>query len=229
MQASTSTATLDAWDETAYLPPHGVPQVSTAGTALPTSNSGPSKSKKKPSARVVRDDWDNSDSEEEDNAQVWEKANSTVPMPELVIAPSSTSQVVSPPPAALQGPMRILKRPSPATSQNSAKPADSPRNTFAQREAQYQEARERIFGSSSKASDNDSGSGSNTPAKDSSESKGVPEDVQLPGTSGEQMRSPVNVIRAPLGPDNKPSANGQQPKGFGDRRGKKKPPTAHLT
>ena len=144
MQASTSTATLNAWGETSFLPNQGT--AGTAGTVPPALSSGPSRSK--PPVRVVRDDWDNSESEEEDNARVWEKANSTVPMPELVIAPSSTSQVVSPPPAALQAPMRILKRPTPATSQNNAKPTESPRTTLAQREAQYQEARERIFGPS---------------------------------------------------------------------------------
>lgn len=71
-------------------------------------------------------------------------------MPELVISASNaTSTIVSPPPAAFQPALRILKRPtaSSASSPSSvATGASDAQKSFAEREAQYQAARERIFG-----------------------------------------------------------------------------------
>jgi len=83
-------------------------------------------------------------------------------MPELIISPSSTgTSVVSPPPAAYQATMRILKRPSPSQSASNSTTSLSSqtRNTLAEREAQYQEARNRIFGTTSEDCGDDMESG----------------------------------------------------------------------
>ncbi|KAG1773597.1 hypothetical protein EV702DRAFT_1129251 [Suillus placidus] len=114
------------------------------------------RSQRKPQ-QVVPDDWDN-DEEEEDSAKVWEDANNKAPMPELIISPSSTGTcVVPPPPAAFQPTMRILKRPSPSQSASNSTTSLSSqtRNTLAEREAQYQEARNRIFGTTSERGSDD--------------------------------------------------------------------------
>lgn len=157
-------------------------------------------------------------------------------MPELIVAPASTSQgFPPPPPAALQPTLRILKRPSPNASASadtvgasplvsSSGPAPSPspssggtfpappRGTLAEREAQYQEARSRIFGDRDKAGVASPGSMSRT----SSSSGGVV------------------VVRDPLGPASEseldPGTGGQDKahssdrpvKGFGERRRGKK-------
>ncbi|KAG1888219.1 hypothetical protein F4604DRAFT_1716071 [Suillus subluteus] len=108
--------------------------------------------------QVVPDDWDNDEDEEEDNAKVWEDANNKAPMPELIISPSSTGTcVVPPPPAAFQPTMRILKRPSPSQSASNSTTSLSSqtRNTLAEREAQYQEARNRIFGTTGERGSDD--------------------------------------------------------------------------
>ncbi|KAI0654146.1 hypothetical protein C8Q70DRAFT_539825 [Cubamyces menziesii] len=70
----------------------------------------------KPPPANVRDDWDDDEDdaeEQEDPNQVWKEANKRAPMPQVVIAGSSTSgtAALSPPPAALQPVLRILKRP----------------------------------------------------------------------------------------------------------------------
>lgn len=67
-------------------------------------------------------------------------------MPELIIS-SSTTSVVSPPPAAIQPTLRILKRPSSAASpaKSSSPSVIEAKKTLAEREAEYQAARERIF------------------------------------------------------------------------------------
>jgi SUZ domain len=89
--------------------------------------------------------------------------NTKSPMPELIISRTSTSPaVVSPPTTAIQSPLRILKRPSSGSNNNhSSTPDDTPPSssstnisslpsskTFAEREAKYQAARDRIFGGS---------------------------------------------------------------------------------
>src|SRR6266403_1638289 len=72
-------------------------------------------------------------------------------MPQLVISRSSTAAtaVPPPPPTVVQAPLKILKRPTPTAPSNfsSASPSPVPQ-TLAEREAKYQEARGRIFGSS---------------------------------------------------------------------------------
>lgn len=155
-------------------------------------------------------------------------------MPELIVAPASTSRSFPPlPPAAFQQTLRILKRPSPNTSASnigavsstslaSSSPgptsgsgsgsgeggtSPAPRGTLAEREAQYQEARSRIFGEKEK-------SGS---------------------TSGNVSSGGVGVVvvRDPLGPASEPELEpgmsghdrvhgGRPAKGFGERRREKK-------
>ncbi|KAG8215973.1 hypothetical protein J3R82DRAFT_7956 [Butyriboletus roseoflavus] len=146
-------------------------------------------------------------------------------MPELVVAPASTSQSFPPPPlAALQPTLRILKRPSPNTSANSAGAASSaslsspspgptsgsgsgsggtspaPRGTLAEREAQYQEARSRIFGEKEKPGSMSGNASSGSMSRTSSSSGGVV------------------VVRDPLGPASEPELDlGQPAKGSGER------------
>ncbi|KAF9224709.1 hypothetical protein BS17DRAFT_778892 [Gyrodon lividus] len=128
----------DAWDQPAYTNLHN------------RSAQGGLKPKSQPP--VVRDDWDDDDEEEEeqDSAKIWEEANNKAPMPELIISPASTGQTVLPlPPIAFQPTLRILKRPPPsqsASASSTSLASAQTRSTFAEREAQYQEARNRIFG-----------------------------------------------------------------------------------
>jgi len=152
-------------------------------------------------------------------------------MPELIVASASTSQSVPPPPpAALQPTLRILKRPSPNTSTNNVGIASStslastststsssgfgsgsgvtspaPRGTLAEREAQYQEARSRIFGGSTSGH-----------ASTSSNSGGVV-----------ITRDPLGPVSDPElepgeGGQDKSHGSGRPAKGFGERRRGKK-------
>lgn len=158
--------------------------------------------------QVVPDDWDNDEDEEEDSAKVWEDANNKAPMPELIISPSSTGTcVVPPPPAAFQPTMRILKRPSPSQSASNSTTSLSlqTRNTLAEREAQYQEARNRIFGTTSER------------GSDDLESR--------PGVrdgSGKGADAGSAVLRPPTGLSDAEKevgrTNDSPPKGFRDRR-----------
>jgi len=166
---------------------------------------------------------------EEDSSKIWEEANKRAPMPELIVASASTSQSLAPlPPAALQPTLRILKRPSPNASAYDVGVASSapltgassspgstsgsgsgvtspvPRGTLAQREAQYQEARSRIFGGKEKP-----GCTSGHASSGSSSSSGG-----------------VVIVRDPFGPASEPELGGQDKadgpgrpaKGFGERR-----------
>jgi len=165
--------------------------------------------------RVVRDDWDDDDEgeEEQDSAKIWEAANNKAPMPELIISPASTGQTVLPsPPAAFQPTLRILKRPSPSQSASSTSfSLAQTRSTFAEREAQYQEARNRIFGEKT--------AGRGTPP---GQERLGDERTALGGDMGEKsaLRSAVTVVRDPLGPSFESSIQdkGQPAKGFRDRR-----------
>ncbi|PCH37584.1 hypothetical protein WOLCODRAFT_140947 [Wolfiporia cocos MD-104 SS10] len=137
--ASTSTSastSADAWDQS--LPAPAAPRRAAPAQAVPDAWDD--------------DDDDDDDEEEEDPQKLWESANSKAPMPELVISGASTASVVSPPPAAFQPALRILKRPPAASSAPRASSASSVpappelrARSYAEREAQYQAARERIF------------------------------------------------------------------------------------
>ncbi|KAG2347022.1 hypothetical protein BDR05DRAFT_958464 [Suillus weaverae] len=167
------------------------------------------KSQRKPQ-QVVPDDWDD-DEDEEDSAKVWEDANNKAPMPELIISPSSTGTcVVPPPPAAFQPTMRILKRPSPSQSASNSTTSLSSqtRNTLAEREAQYQEARNRIFGTTSER------------GSDDLESRRGVRDGSGKGTDAGSAASAM--LRSPTGPSDAEKEVGRTddspPKGFRDRR-----------
>jgi hypothetical protein len=177
----------------------------------------------------VPDDWDNDDDEEEmDSQRIWDAAyvilllpvplppplgrkligilvrNAKSPMPELVISRSSTSAtVISPPPTAvIQAPMRILKRQtSAATPSNTFSTSPSPiSQSLAEREAKYQEARERIFGSPKRTGQD----GVKTP---------TPPPNPVP-----------NAIHNPSGLEtDKPGSDSNVSRAFGSKRGKRPP------
>ncbi|OSC96499.1 hypothetical protein PYCCODRAFT_1441025 [Trametes coccinea BRFM310] len=171
---------------------------------------------------AVRDDWDDDDADlpdEEDPQKLWEEANARAPMPQVVIAGSSTSNAaaLSPPPAALQPVMRILKRPSASPSSSASSPGSSTANdpsaskSYAEREARYQAARERIFGESQPATETT--------------------DAQQP-EGGANARSatnatPVRITREPKGPPPRTATQkdpdlGAEVRGFSSRRGAKR-------
>lgn len=116
-------------------------------------------------------------------------------MPNLVISPSQTSSstpgLYALPPAAFQAPIRILKRSPASTSQSTSASGSSTDlskggSTFAEREARYQAARDRIFSGDSGDSKTQSSSGEATRAG--------PAMLSKPQTGG------VSVVRAPRGP-----------------------------
>jgi len=126
-----STTSTDSWD-----------YISSGQSPLPASQR---------KAQVVPDDWDADEDEEEEPQKLWDNANNKAPMPELVIASTSaTSSSVPPPPAAFQPSLRILKRPSASPTPTSIQSGSADlQKSYAEREAQYQAARERIFGGDS--------------------------------------------------------------------------------
>jgi len=147
-------------------------------------------------------------------------SNAKAPMPELIISPSSTSPgAFAPPSAAFKPALRILKRPSPSSSQPhspSHSQARSPpgsgtvtpsgpqsRGTLAEREAQYLEARNRIFGPSSLVDQAE--------VEWSSSLNAIGDALAQCNLSREPS---VMVIRDPLGPPAESSSNQKaQPKG----------------
>ena len=123
-------------------------------------------------------------------------------MPQVIMASSATSIVAPIPQAALNGPRMILKRPTKPSSTTS--PSNSnPTNTkaYGDREASYQAARERIFGTPSPAAS----SGTSTPTN----LEGLPESsssnpTSPPASSRPDPSNPIpppqSVIRHPRGP-----------------------------
>ncbi|KAJ8082140.1 hypothetical protein PM082_007987 [Marasmius tenuissimus] len=107
----------------------------------------------KKSNTVIRDDWEDDDDEEESpsderNKEIWEEANTKVPAPMPVLSPSSSSHsaMSPPPPAAFQPALKILKRPANATTPaGNRTPSPALSESLKEREARYQEARNRIF------------------------------------------------------------------------------------
>jgi len=178
----------------------------------------------------VRDDWEMDDDEEEEasrpvdvqNKQIWEDANTKEhhPMPALVISRGTSSTTVTPSLPLNQPPaMRILKRPSPSISPSQSSTNLNPTGeTFQEREARYQAARERIFGASPEGSlDNEDKKQNSTPKKATS-----PTSLLNPATK---------IVREPRGPTNQ-SINGEitpENKGFGDLRTKRPPPSTSIS
>lgn len=170
----------------------------------------------------VPDDWD-ADEEEGENEQatqtLWEIAyvvvhkecsgendiapfsNSHTPMPQIQPSTTSTSAGAQLPPAAVfEAPLRILKRPSGASKSPSPLNGTQAPKSFKEREAQYQAARERIFGEEARE--------------------------KTAGTRNDKPKSPrpaerPNIIRDPIGPTS-PSADGETSRGFQARKKKKK-------
>lgn len=153
----------------------------------------------------VKDDWDDDDDSDadEDPQKMWEDANTKAPMPELVIAPTSTTSAApAVPAAALQPALRILKRPSaPASPTPPTPPPGDAQRSLAEREAQYRAARERIFGSASDAPQ-------------------PPADAPSPAAASTTAPPPelaAKPIRNPRGPD--PSGGTAAARGAGPSRG----------
>ncbi|OCH87161.1 hypothetical protein OBBRIDRAFT_796476 [Obba rivulosa] len=135
-------------------------------------------------------------------------------MPELIIGSSSTTLAVPPPPAAFQPTLRILKRPSasPGSSTQGTYAAPETPRSYAEREAQYQAARERIFREGTKSPAGSEGRGRDR--------------IKSPPRSEELGSSvPVKIIREPKGPGMPPSGDAssmvgeeRMAKGFASRR-----------
>jgi hypothetical protein len=156
--------------------------------------------------RAIPDHWDDdpSSSDEEDSQKIWEDAyvifppsiapraewnthccrNKAGPMPELVLG---STQNVLPPASAFQSPVRILKRSSQKHT-NASPSASATAETFAERSARYNAARERIFADTAegKVGDGEGGAAS-------------------------------LVIRNPKGPGHSPGPNREGSHGFAER------------
>lgn len=152
-------------------------------------------------------------------------SNQRAPMPQFVMGGLSTggASVTSPPPAAFQPALRILKRPtaSPSSfSSTSSLPtpgsgsSSTSSSTYAEREARYQAARDRIFG-------------------DNSPSPSTPNEPNQPSTQSSSSKpSPplVRIVREPKGPPaaepEAMSSDGRSQsgdsRGFGNGRGKRR-------
>ncbi|KAI0828206.1 hypothetical protein BC628DRAFT_1364590 [Trametes gibbosa] len=175
----------------------------------------------KPSNAAVRDDWDDDDNDDDDAREqdgpqrLWEEANTRAPMPHVVMASSSTSAAaaLSPPPAALQPVLRILKRPSASTTASPSTLQSAPTSgSYAEREAAYHAARERIFGEAASPSGPSPGSGGITP-------------------EGTRARSPTSALSGVRGGQAVTTGErlsggreqgGDGEKGFANRRGKRR-------
>ncbi|KJA23854.1 hypothetical protein HYPSUDRAFT_560831 [Hypholoma sublateritium FD-334 SS-4] len=171
---------------------------------------------------IVPDDWELDDEEEEEatgisleekNKQIWEDANLKIhhPMPTLVISRGASTSVSTPSlPLNQPPPMKILKRPSASASPSSTNTSTPVGETFREREARYQVARERIFGvSSEQAADSADPA---TKAQGSSRKANSPASPLSPATK---------VVRNPRGPPN--TTSGAVPEnGF---KGRRKPST----
>lgn len=141
-------------------------------------------------------------------------SNVRTPMPEVVINPSSTGHsTIAPPAAALRPQLRILKRPSQSHSPSNSSSTLPTKSTLAQREAQYLEARNRIFGVENASTSEVTTEQSSNPAATTDSQHNIP-----------HQQSAVTVLRDPLGPPSQSISdqNGNRPeRGFGVcRRGK---------
>ncbi|KAJ7602539.1 hypothetical protein FB45DRAFT_966282 [Roridomyces roridus] len=186
------------------------PLESTSASAYPTAQTFP-----------VSDDWEDDDEDNgesdtlpnpEKNQRIWENANAASPMPNVILAPSRSSSATGPPAAALQPALRILKRPPQAPGQTTPPPATQG-ETLEERDARYQAARARIFGSAEE---------STGPADGSTSAKGKKEKQKGGGGS---------VTRHPRGPEQASSFSTSRgsptplSKGFKPRSAQAPPPT----
>ncbi|KAF8685011.1 SUZ domain [Rhizoctonia solani] len=97
-------------------------------------------------SRSVPDDWDNDEPAEESAKEIWDRANTAAPMPQIQTSSQSTNL---PPVAAIMPSMRILQRPkSTSASQSGSNPTPAGTKSLQEREADYKAARERIFAGS---------------------------------------------------------------------------------
>ncbi|KAF5348078.1 hypothetical protein D9758_010045 [Tetrapyrgos nigripes] len=168
---------------------------------------------------AVRDDWEDEDEEQdvpngEVNRKIWEEADrkASEPMP-ILVASSSSRPVAAPPAAAFQPVLKILKRPQ--SNPNSPPPtisASTSAESFQEREARYQAARNRIFGESASPSP-DSASSSTT-------SLPLASSISREDRSKASANSPpaTSVSRNPRGPESEGGRN--SPRGFQGRRSK---------
>ncbi|KAH9911582.1 uncharacterized protein B0H18DRAFT_1061636 [Fomitopsis serialis] len=189
-----------------------MPLASTSGTndvweqSQPDTSSAAHRVKARAPAAVVRDSWDDDDDdgvEEEENSQaLWENANRKAPMPELVVSGSGNT---------FQPTLKILKRPTGASSSAAASPPSVDlQKSFAEREAQYQAARQRIF------NDGPRQSGRNGLSTE------VGRDTNAMSQSPPAADVSVKVLRAPRGPSTDPAAsstNSKPSRGFAGKRG----------
>ncbi|KZT59267.1 hypothetical protein CALCODRAFT_199120 [Calocera cornea HHB12733] len=167
---------------------------------------------RRPAGYTVPDDWDaETHAEDKDSREVWEEANTKAPMPQIVIAGSTSS---APPPTAFAPSMKILKRPQSASPKPAA--SSAPQKSLAEREAEYKAARERIF-AAKPGTPSPSSSGVGTPSSSGTGTKGVsgagadktPNARSRPEKADKQLDT---VVRQPRGP----SSNSGR--GFGNRR-----------
>ncbi|KAF8895860.1 hypothetical protein CPB84DRAFT_1782009 [Gymnopilus junonius] len=148
-------------------------------------------------------------------------------MPSLVISRgSSSSSSMQSLPLNQPPPMRILKRPSPAISpsQSSAN-VNSATETFQEREARYQAARERIFGTPIPTEEASEPGDKKTTASSSSSPKLTP-------PTSPSLPPSIKIVREPRGPSNSTSPKrdeSRKSKGFEDRRNKRLPAPATIS
>ncbi|KAF8960945.1 hypothetical protein BDZ97DRAFT_1277599 [Flammula alnicola] len=207
---------IDTWDDEPRRPTRSIASASGSKSSIP----------KIQQPIAVRDDWELDDDEEEDvgrsvdeqNKRIWEDANTKEhhPMPALVISRGTSASVTTPSLPLNQPPaMRILKRPSASPSQSSTNVNATTGETLQEREARYQAARERIFGSSSEETPENGDKKSNPTFKKATTST-------LPPPS-----PATKAVRDPRGPSNgAANASGKsEDKGFGERK-KLAPPSS---
>ncbi|KAJ7441995.1 hypothetical protein FB451DRAFT_1414353 [Mycena latifolia] len=165
----------------------------------------------------VCDDWeddddDGADADEEeprvpaDNQRIWDDANAQAPMPALIVSGVSAM----PPLAAFRPAMRILKRP-PAPAPAAALPV-VPGEMLKDREARYQEARERIFGKEAERGGGKDGAKEGT-------GEGADRDRDR---DKEKEKKSAGVARNPRGPQ---PADAAAQKGFKARSARPPPPS----
>lgn len=129
---------------------------------------------------------------------------------------SSLSMPV-PPAAALQGPLRILKRPSATTSPSSLPMSQSnvqTRMSFEEREAQYQAARARIFGD-----ETTDGVAAADPTHTSRAPSPAPNQISNAKPKAKSPPLKSVVMRDPIGP-----GTSENTQGFSGRRKKRQEP-----